>query len=241
MNFYGSSPGSANYRNRGNSNQPFPFSANLSVYASFHEKIYLGAYYSRLRNIKMGTIILRGLALFVAVGRASHAWEYLCFVMCRNYRWHSGLFGPFFKNQRVCVCPQKNPTHQEAGSGAGHTASYMSVSTWLSCLHQSGWNWSGQVSTKWIQKWILIMLFPPKTEARCGWALVSFCLMWKGFQWAVFVGADLSECCGQSKASCSLCSYEWSELTFAYPPESGDINSTNVLFIIIIIKKEKTL
>lgn len=63
----------------------------------------------------------------------------------------------------------------------------------------------------------------------------AFCLMWKGFQWAVFVGGDLSEHCGQSKASCSLCSHWWSELTFAYPPESGD---TNVLLSSTIKKKQ---
>lgn len=50
LNFYGSVPASANFRNRGNSNQPPPFSANLSVYASLYEKIYLGAYYSRLKH-----------------------------------------------------------------------------------------------------------------------------------------------------------------------------------------------
>lgn len=119
MNFNGSIPGSANFRNRGNSNQSSPFSANLCVYASLYEKISLGAYYSRLRNIKMGTIIRRGLAVFVSVGCASRPWEYLYFIMCRNRWWHSGLLDPFL----VCICPQKNPTHREAGSGVGYISS----------------------------------------------------------------------------------------------------------------------
>lgn len=142
MNFYGSVPGSANFRKRGNSNQPTPFSANLSVYASLYEKIYLGAYYSRLRNIKMGTIIHRGLAVFVSVGCVSHAWEYLCLIMCRNYQWHSGLFGAFLY-LKVCICPQKNSTHQVDGSGAGeislvHERAHLVV-MFPSLLSESEW------------------------------------------------------------------------------------------------------
>lgn len=43
---------------------------------------------------------------------------------------------------------------------------YTNVSTWLSCFHQSGGSWSGQISTKWIQKWLLIMQFSAKDKSQ---------------------------------------------------------------------------
>lgn len=63
--------------------------------------------------------------------------------------------------------------------------------------------------------------FPPKTKARCGWALESFYLVWKScsglffmFRVIYLVGAD--------NASCSLCSSWWSKVTCWHTSEWCD-------------------
>lgn len=175
MNFYGSVPGSANFRKGWNSNQPSAFSANLSVYAPLHEKIYFGAHYSRLRNIKMGTIIKAQRCLF--------QWDELlmrgniCLIACGSY-WL--LPEAFWSTTLTVFALRKSPPIKKLVQEQVTYLLYMSVSTWLSHFHQSGRSGSKQISIKCIQKWVLIEHFS-KTKARCGWVLVSFYLVW----WAV--------------------------------------------------------
>lgn len=125
-----------------------------------------------------------------------------------------------FCNYRVCICPEKNPTHCEGGSGVGYI-SLVHKCVHLALMFPSIW---------WELEWTDIYKmnpemntstcsFPPKTKARCGCALVSFYLVWKRSS-ELFWFRVIYLSCGQ--ASCFLCSSWCSELTYWHTSECRD-------------------
>lgn len=91
---------------------------------------------------------------------------------------------------------------------------YTNASTCLSCFHQSGGSRTGQISTRWIQKWLLILKFSAKDKSQM-WVNVGEIVSGVDEVLStVCVPGDLFEAVG--KARRSLCSSWWTELTCWY-------------------------